>query len=220
MVNLRVAFITHLHSDHTLGYPDLIFSPWVLGRSAPLEVYGPAGLRDMTSHIESAWKKDIAVRTQGLEQANSTGYRVNVHEIKPGVVYKDSNVTVKAFLVKHGTWDQAFGYRFETLDRTIVISGDTVPTDAVVEACNGCDILLHEVYSPAGAQTQEPHWKAYFATFHTSPEELARIAIRAHPGLLVLYHQVFHGTPEQELLDSVSRNYKGKVVSARDLDIY
>lgn len=220
VTKLRVVFITHLHSDHTLGYPDLIFSPWVLGRSVPLEAYGPAGLTEMTGHIENAWRKDIAVRTQGLERADLTGYKVNVHEIKPGVIYKDANVTVKAFLVKHGTWDQAFGYRFETPDRTIVISGDTAPTDTVVDACNGCDVLLHEVYSPTGAQMQASHWRAYFATFHTSPDELAALATRAHPQLLVLYHQVFHGASDQELVDAVRKKYPGKVVSAHDLDVY
>jgi ribonuclease BN (tRNA processing enzyme) len=78
---LKIVFITHLHSDHTLGYPDLIFSPWVMERTEPLTAYGPRGLRAMTAHIEKAWQEDIRVRTQGLEKANRTGYRVLVHEI-------------------------------------------------------------------------------------------------------------------------------------------
>src|SRR5262244_3946849 len=94
--NILHAFVTHLHSDHTLGYPDLIFSPWVLERQEPLEAYGPRGLRNMTRHVEAAWKKDIKVRIHGLEQGNTTGYKVNVHEIAPGVVYRDANITVKA----------------------------------------------------------------------------------------------------------------------------
>src|SRR2546423_13964228 len=96
---LKTAFITHLHSDHTLGYPDLIFTPWVMRRKDPLEVYGPAGLKAMTDHLLAAYKEDIDIRTNGLEQGNRTGYKVNAHEIKPGIVYKDQNVTVKAFLV-------------------------------------------------------------------------------------------------------------------------
>ena len=71
---------------------------------------------------------------------------VQVHEIQPGVVYRDANVKVTAFLVRHGSWDEAFGYRFDTPDRSIVISGDTSPSDSVVKACNGCDLLLHEMY--------------------------------------------------------------------------
>jgi ribonuclease BN (tRNA processing enzyme) len=101
--NLRIVFITHLHSDHMLGYPDLIFSPWVMGRTEALEAYGPRGLRKMTEHIEKAWEKDVDVRTNGLEHRNKTGYQVNVHEIEPGVVFQDKNVTVRAFLVPHGS---------------------------------------------------------------------------------------------------------------------
>src|SRR5664279_2597164 len=84
---LKIVFITHLHSDHTVGYLDLIFSPWVLGRKEALEAYGPRGLKNMTAHIEKAWTEDVQVRRRGLEQANADGYKVNVHEIHPGVVY-------------------------------------------------------------------------------------------------------------------------------------
>ncbi len=175
--------------------------------------------QEMTNHILAAWNKDIEVRTKGLEHANTTGYVVDVHEIQPGIVYKDNNVTVKGFLVKHGSWDEAFGYRFETPSRTIVISGDTAPTNAVVNACSGCDVLLHEVYAqpPAGTDFR---MKAYFAAFHTSTEELGAIASRARPKLLVLYHQVFHDVPEGELLRLVREHYTGAVVSAHDLDVY
>src|ERR1035438_3748588 len=147
---LNIVFITHLHSDHTVGYPDLIFSPWVLGRKEALEAYGPRGLKKMTTHIEKAWTEDVQIRRRGLEQANATGYTVKVHEIQPGVVYRDENVTVTAFPVKHGIWKEAYGYKFETKDRKIVLSGDTAPTDEVVKACDGCDVLLHEVFNPHG----------------------------------------------------------------------
>jgi ribonuclease BN (tRNA processing enzyme) len=217
---LKTVFITHLHSDHTLGYPDLIFTPWVMGRSDPLQAYGPRGLRQMTDHIEKAWKKDIYVRTQGLEEANRTGYKVVMHEIAPGVVYRDANVTVTAFPVQHGIWDQAFGYRFDTADRSVVISGDTRPTESVVDACHGCDVLLHEVYNPHGEELNTPHWKQYFHEFHTSPEELGDIARRAQPKLLVLYHLSLEKLPEEDLLEQVKKNYTGKVVLAHDLDIF
>ncbi|HVA62776.1 MAG TPA: MBL fold metallo-hydrolase [Terriglobales bacterium] len=220
---LRVAaithlFVTHLHSDHTLGYPDLIFSPWVLGRQVPLQAYGPAGLQAMTRDILHAWSKDIAVRTQGLEHANLTGYHVEVHEISPGEIYHDANVTITAFLVHHGSWDQAFGYRFQTADRTIVFSGDTSPVAAVAQACDGCDLLFDEVYNQDGKMT--PAWRQYMEAFHTSARELGAIATAAHPKLLVLYHQMPEGTSPSALLAQVRRYYHGPVVSARDLDIY
>jgi len=220
VTQLRTVFITHLHSDHTLGYPDLIFTPWVLGRAEPLQAYGPRGLGQMTVNIEKAWKKDVAVRTKGLEQANPTGYKVVVHEIAPGVIYRDANVTVTAFLVKHGIWDQAFGYRFDTADRSVVISGDTAPAQSVVDACHGCDVLLHEVYNPNGEELKTPHWKEYFRTFHTSPQELGDVATRAHAKLLVIYHEVFEKLPQQDLVEQVNRYYSGKMAFAKDLDVY
>ena len=218
--NLNIVFITHLHSDHTLGYPDLIFTPWVLGRDEPLDAYGPHGLKKMTRHIEQAWSEDIKVRRQGLEQANANGYKVNVHEIGPGVVYRDDNVTVTAISVKHGIWKEALGYKFETKDRTIVISGDTAPTDAIVKACDGCDLLVHEVFNPHGDELNDPHWKEYFRTFHTSPAELGDIARRAHPKLLVVYHESLEKLPVDDLLEQLKKEYSGRWVSAKDLDVY
>ncbi len=217
---LKIVFITHLHSDHTLGYPDLIFSPWVLGRTEGLEAYGPRGLKSMTSHLEKAWTEDVRIRQRGLEQANATGYKVKVHEIRAGVVYRDANVTVTAFPVKHGIWKEAYGYTFETRDRKIVISGDTAPTDEVVKACNGCDVLLHEVYNPHGDELKEEHWKEYFRTFHTSPAELGEIARRARPRLLVVYHQVLEKLPEADLVKQIRKEYSGDWVSAKDLGVY
>jgi ribonuclease BN (tRNA processing enzyme) len=218
--NLKIVFITHLHSDHTLGYPDLIFSPWVLHRGEPLTAYGPRGLEKMTKHIEKAWAEDVRVRINGLEQADRTGYKVVVHEIAPGTVYRDSNVTVTAFPVQHGTWKDAFGYRFDTKDRRIVISGDTAPTEEVIRQCDGCDLLLHEVYNPNRAEMKTPHWKAYFESFHTSPEQLGEIARRARPKLLVLYHQVSGELPESDLVEQMRRAYYGRFESAHDLGVY
>src|SRR5579863_8423067 len=148
-VNLKIAFLTHLHSDHTIGFPDIILTPWVMGRKAPLEVYGPPGTRDMAEYILKAYEADIKIRTGDLEHANTTGYKVNVHEIQAGIVFRDPNVTVTAFAVHHGKWPHAYGYRFETPDRTIVISGDASPDAAIVDNCHACDVLIHEVYTQA-----------------------------------------------------------------------
>ena len=106
--NLKIAFLTHLHSDHTLGLPDLMITPWIMGREEPLELYGPAGTQEMVNHIIEAYEVDRKIRTEGLEHSNNTGWKVNVHEIKPGVVFQDANVTVTAFAVRHGNVD-AFG---------------------------------------------------------------------------------------------------------------
>ena len=118
-----------------------------MGRHDPLAVYGPKGIQAMTEHVLKAWEVDIDGRTNGLNQHNNTGWKVVAHEIEPGVVYKDRNVTVTAFSVRHEEMVDSFGFRFETPDRTIVISGDTTPTQALIDHSRGCDVLIHEAYS-------------------------------------------------------------------------
>jgi ribonuclease BN (tRNA processing enzyme) len=219
--NLTRAFATHLHSDHTLGLADLILTPWILERPAPLTLYGPRGLRAMANHLVEAYAEDLRIRMRGGEPAHQYDpRRVIVHEIAPGVIYRDERVTVTAFAVKHGAWEQAFGYRFQTPDRTIVISGDTGPESHIEDQCRRCDVLVHEVYSEAGFAKRPPAWQAYHARYHTSSRELGAIAARAQPGLLVLYHQLIWSSTEDELLKEVRSAYDGKVVSAHDLDIY
>src|SRR5205085_3658455 len=108
---VEALFITHLHSDHTLGYPDLIFTSWVMGRRTPLEAYGPHGLKRMTAHLIAAYAEDIHIRTYGLERETPNGYRVAVHEIQPGIVYEKDGVRVRAIPVLHGSRKEADPYR-------------------------------------------------------------------------------------------------------------
>jgi len=221
VLNLKQAFATHLHSDHTLGLADLILTPWILERDAPLNLYGPRGLRLMANHLVAAYADDLRVRTSGGEPKHKHDPRVvNVHEIAPGVVFRDDRVTVTAFAVKHGAWPQAFGYRFQTPDRTIVISGDTGPHSRIEDQCRRCDVLVHEVYSEAGFARRPAEWQAYHARYHTSTRELGAIASRAQPRLLVLYHQLIWSSTEDELLAEVRSAYDGNVVSAHDLDVF
>jgi ribonuclease BN (tRNA processing enzyme) len=221
--NLKIAFITHLHSDHTAGLSDLFLTPAVMGRGAPLELYGPPGLADMAHHIEQAYAADITVRTEGLEHGDPKAYKINVHEIRPGVVYQDANVRVTAFSVPHGSWRYAYGYRFDTAGRSIVISGDTGPNDAVAQACHGCDLLLHEAYSMKWFQESKPDWQKYLSSFHVSTAQLAAIATAAKPKQLVLYHQMFTpgDDPDAIMLDEIKKaGYQGAVASAHDLSVF
>lgn len=217
---IKTAFLTHLHSDHTTGYPDLILTPWTAGRDEPLEVYGPEGIKDMTENILKAYGEDIKYRVYGSEPTNDKGWRVNVHEINPGLIYKDSHVKVEAFNVNHGTWPHAFGFRFTTPDKVIVISGDTAPCDNIIQFAKGADILIHEVYSQKGFEKRSPIWQKYHAHHHTSTHELALIAQKTQPKLLILYHVLFWGTSSQELLREIKDRYNGNVVIGSDLDIY
>ena len=216
-------FLTHLHSDHTLGYPDLMLTSWVVGRMQPLEVYGPEGTAAMTDHLKLAYAADIKVRTEGFEGLNKRPLVVNVHEIKAsGVVYKDANVTVRAISVPHGSWPQAYGYAIDAGGRSIVISGDTAPSEAIIEACKGCDVLVHEVYSADRFDLVfGPRRGQYHANFHTSTRQLAELASKAKPKLLVLYHQLYFGPHDQvDLEKEIRRTYTGAVVSGRDLNAY
>jgi len=217
---LGIVFVTHLHSDHTLGLPDLMLTPWVLERRTPLEVYGPPGIKTMTRRLLGAYGEDIRMRQQGLEPDKHEGHRVNAHEIREGVVYRDSHVTVTAFEVPHANWKHAFGYRFETRDGVYVVSGDTRPSEKLVAQCDGCEVLVHEVYSAERFRQRPVEWQRYHADAHTSTEDLAALATRARPRLLVLYHQLYWGATDEDLVREVKRGYTGEVVSGRDLDVY
>jgi ribonuclease BN (tRNA processing enzyme) len=231
--NIKVVFSTHLHSDHTAGYPDLILTPWVMGRQTPLEVYGPKGLKHMTEHILEAYREDLGIRRNGMEKASQTGWKVNVHEINAGVVYKDANVTVTAFPTRHGDWEETFGYRFDTADRSIVISGDTTPTQSMIDTCHGCDVLIHEaqslkfINSPMRPNPQGYDIKAYVEKYHTTTPQLVELAKKAKPGLLILYHNPISLRPQKrpfatspdDLLQEM-KGYSGRIAVGRDLDVY
>lgn len=217
---LRTLFITHLHSDHTVGLPDFLLTPAVLERKGNARVYGPAGIKKMTAHILAAYREDIDTRISGLEKGDPEAYEVEVHEVRSGIVYKDSNVTVTAFRVEHGSWKEAYGYKFKTPDKTIVVSGDCTFSEELIRNAVGCDILVHEVYSEEGFSKRPPKWQAYHSKFHTSSGQLAEIAGRVKPKLLVLTHQLIWSSTEEKLVEEISSRYDGKVVSAGDLDVF
>lgn len=218
--NLRTAFLTHLHSDHSVGYADLILTPWVMGRDAPLAVYGPPGIAAMTDHILAAYQPDIRYRVEGLEPTNDRGWRVAAHTIGEGIIYTDELVKVEAFPVIHGTMPDVFGFRFTTPDKVIVISGDTAPCASILRYATGADILVHEVYCQRGFDRRDPVWQRYHAAHHTSTHELAEIARQTRPDLLVLYHTLFWGCTPQEILAEIGATYAGRVVVAADLQIF
>jgi ribonuclease BN (tRNA processing enzyme) len=237
--NLKVAFVTHLHSDHTAGYSDLILTGWTSGRTVPLEVYGPSGLQAMSEHILQAYRIDIETRTnaEGNQRRFPDGAKVHAHEIKSGVIYKDELVTVTAFATKHAM--ESYGYRFDTPDRSIVISGDTNPVEATIQACNGCDVLVHEA-QPLELLAKMPESMQLFdSKYHTTTEQLAELATKAKPKLLVIYHTVsfppgiapprllppkagadsLYASPEM-LQKEISSRYAGKFAVGKDLDVY
>jgi ribonuclease Z len=218
-------FITHLHSDHMLGYADLVLTSWIMRRRTPLKVYGPPGLRKMSEKLLSAFEEDIRIRTQGLEREIPGGYRVELHEIRPGVAYDVGGIRIKAFAVEHGSWKYAYGYRVDTPDRSIVVSGDARPSESLVAASTGVDVLVHEVYCAKYlAKEDRPggeFWPQYMREFHTSDVELGGLAVRIKPKLLLMTHIIRQGATDEELLEGVRKGgFTGASVVGKDLGRY
>jgi ribonuclease BN (tRNA processing enzyme) len=220
MDQLTRAFFTHLHSDHTAGYPDLILTPPNAGRKLPLETWGPPGLRDMTTLLLAAYKVDYDVRLNRTQPHDAPGYAVHAHDAKPGEVYGDDAMRVTAFAVPHGDFPAAYGYRFEARDKVIVVSGDTTFSEGLIAAAKGCDILVHEVYSRKGWEARTPDWQRYHAAFHTSGPDVGRVAAQVKPRKLVLYHLLPMGQPPEQVLSEIRTTYpNGDIIYGKDLDV-
>ena len=219
--NLKIAFLTHLHSDHTAGLADLLLTGWSGGhRNVPLKVYGPKGVQALVDGTHAAYMDDIRYRVDGLEDTNDRGWRIKVTEIDPGVVYEDDNVKVIAIPVLHGTWAEAFGYRIETDDKVIVISGDLRPSPGFEAELNNVDYLIHEIYCQRGlVENMTPIRQDYHRANHTSTIELAELASRVRPDTLVLTHILPFGCSYAEILEEVHAGYDGEIILAEDLDI-
>jgi ribonuclease Z len=230
----RTVFLTHLHSDHTLGLPSFILSPWTFHSAEAAQVYGPPGTSELVSHLLQAYRRDIDYRLYSLTQLNDSGWRAKAHEIsQPGLVYEDQNVRIVAFRSCHGLWPFPIAYRIETPDRVIAISGDTSsPCQGVKDAAKNADILFHEVFVMTPSERKV--WQAIpnqskrlFSTqksraiLHTSTQQLARLASEVQPDLLVTYHeQNWTNDPDLAVKEIALYGYKGRVISARDGDIF
>ncbi|PCI64595.1 MAG: MBL fold metallo-hydrolase [Kordiimonadales bacterium] len=218
--SLSKLLITHLHSDHTLGLPDLIYAPWTLERTAPIEIRGPKGTANMVSHIEQAYAKDVTFRIEGAEPANTTGWKTKVTEINGGVIYKSDTLTIEAIPVCHGGWDHAFGFKFTHKGKSIVISGDTTYCPALEAAAANADILVHEVYDAAALAKRDANWQAYHRAAHTSGPELGKLAANAKPKHLILHHQLAWSGSKEAILAQIAQSFSGKVTWGEDLMVF
>jgi len=210
-------FLTHLHSDHVIGIPDLMLTPWAAApeRKVPLEVWGPDGTRDMMRHLEEAFAFDIHMRRDVDESFSPDGIRMVAHDIQVGKVYEKNGVTVTAFLVSHGLVKPSYGYRVDYAGRSVALSGDTSPSDNVVAACKGVDVLIHEAIDPDVLLRLVPDKSRVDAIVarHTTPQQAASIFNRVSPRLAVFSHSP--GTAA--ITEQTRRSYPGRVEMGEDL---
>ena len=218
--NITVAFLTHIHSDHSSGLADLILTPWVMGRSEPLKLYGPIGLKNMSQNITNAYIDDINYRLYGSQPANNQGYLTEVVEIvNDGLIFQDKNISVTAFKNNHGGFQNSYGYLIESDDKRILISGDTSISKNLIKLGKNLDILVHEVYSSETFKNKTDDWKKYHSEHHTSSIDLGIIANKINPKKLVLSHILYWGATDDSLILDVRKNFDGNIIVAKDLMI-
>jgi ribonuclease Z len=220
-------FLTHLHSDHIVSLPELYLFPWAQGRTVPLQVWGPAGTRSMVKHLQDAFSFDVHIRRDVDEKFSATGIKVIATDLREGVVYETNGVKVTAFVVDHGPVAPAFGYRVDYRGRSVVLSGDTKPSDNLIKFSQGVDVLIHEL----GRSKQDPSLVGppdellpnspltrgqarTIAEHHTDGAEAGRVFERVKPKLVVFSH---FNAATGETLALVRQSYGGTVEFGEDL---
>lgn len=224
--SLRHVFITHHHSDHNADYGNLLLLAWASGLRTRVDAWGPPPLRRMTRLFFEMNAYDINTRIADEEKAPLVPL-VHAHELtRAGMVMRDDNVTVTCALVDHPPVKHAFAYRFDSRDRSIVISGDTRRCDALIRLAQGADVLVHEaLYMPAvdrlvARVPNAKRLKESIVSHHTSAEDAGRVAEAAGVKTLVLSHFVppdDSTITEQMWIDSARSTYKGQIIVGRDL---
>lgn len=222
--DIDALFLTHLHSDHVVGIPDLLLTGWILrDRVRKFVVYGPTGTKSMMDHIYQAFAADIDIRIRD-NNADPEGSKVDAHDIQPGLVYDENGVQVYAITVDHGELVKpAMGFRIDYGEHSVVISGDTKFYPPLGEAAKGADLFLHAVadLKPELLETWDG-WARIIA-HHTQPADVGRIFDIAQPDTAVLYHLGYLGNKqvpaptEEEVVDGVRSTYDGTLVVGQDL---
>jgi ribonuclease Z len=218
--SIDAVFLTHLHSDHVVGLPDLWLTGWLFGRTWPLALFGPKGTADMATHLTAAYAFDLRMR-QADEGLAPNGGRLKARDALPGVLFQKDGVTVVAFAVDHGPVRPAFGYRIDFAGRTVVLSGDTRAVDAVAERAKGADLLVHEVIAPDAerrlAAVTDPKAVERILAHHATLEECGRLFAKARPRLAVYSHIVPSPATEEDLVPPTRKFYDGPLEVGHDL---
>ena len=212
-------FLTHLHSDHTVGIPDLWLTGWVMGRDTPLPLWGPEGTKAMMEHLQEAYAFDIHIRRDVDTKLPAAGVTVIAKDIAEGVVYENAGVKVTAFLVDHAEIKPAFGYRVDYGGHSVTMSGDTRPSENLIKFAQGTDVLIHEVIDPEAygdvvkSDTSEQMKK--IVEHHTTPEQAGTVFTRVKPKLAVYSHIVPPDVPD--VIPQTRKTYAGPLEVGEDL---
>jgi ribonuclease Z len=219
--------LTHYHSDHINGVPDLWLTGWLppvwAGRKTPFRVIGPTGAKRLMAGLEQAYAADIAIRIVD-EKVPRSGIAVEVQEFDhDGVIYEKDDLKVTAFEVDHGdVIKPCFGYRFDYRGRSAVLSSDTRYNENVIRYGKGVDLLVHEVMAVRPALLDEPGIP-HIMSHHTSPQDAGRVFAQARPKLAVFTHIVLLGSPRvpamtaADVLTLTRETYDGPLVAGEDL---
>ena len=217
--SVTALFLTHLHSDHVVGVSDLWLTGWIMGRKAPLRVWGPAGTVAMLNHLEEGYAFDVHVRRDVDEKLDAQGAVLTGKDIDEGVVYESSGVKVTAFLVDHGLVKPALGYRIDYQGHSVVLSGDTRPSDNLVKFAQGTDVLVHEVFDADAYHevnnSLTPEQRQRVREHHTTPEEAGKIFTKVAPKLAVYSHIVPPDVPD--VVPHTRKTYAGPLEVGEDL---
>ena len=216
-------FLTHLHSDHIVGIPDLWLTAWIMGRRTAFKVWGPEGTVDMMGHLEKAYEADIHIRRDLDELLPQSGIDIEAQDIAEGFKYTLGDVRVVVFDVDHRPVTPAFGYRIEYKGKVVVLSGDTRPCDNLVKYAQGADLLIHEIIAPEAflkrATQMTEHHRQAVIEHHTTPMQAGEIFSRINPKLAVYSHVIGGPIPGygEEILDGTASTYSGEVAIGYDL---
>jgi len=218
--DVQGVFLTHLHSDHIVGFPDLWLTGWLVvpGRTVPLRVWGPSGTMNMMSHIEQAFEYDVHIR-QSDEHTSAEGVRILAKDINAGVVYDEGGVKVTAFEVDHAPITPAFGYRVDYAGHSVVLSGDTRYSENLVRQATGVDLLVHEVIAPDSLRRigVPPDRVRSIVAHHTTPEQAADVFNKTKPKLAVYSHIADPTATAEEIMPQTRKAYAGPLVLGEDL---